>query len=108
MLRGATVTASSITILQAPLQAAKQPPPHQATIQVPLPGNSSTHFFIRFDLCGLFFPLLSLPHVSFLHCYCFSHSQSTGGDQANAIYLELERMGESFEQLLHTHMSFND
>ena len=22
-----------------------------------------------------------------------SHSQSTGGDQANAIYLELERMG---------------
>ena len=24
--------------------------------------------------------------------------------QANAIYLELERMGESFEQLLHTHL----
>ena len=25
-------------------------------------------------------------------CLC-SHCQSTGGDQANAIYLELERMG---------------
>ena len=28
--------------------------------------------------------------------------------QANAIYLELERMGESFEQLLHTHLSLSD
>ena len=28
-------------------------------------------------------------------CFCVlrSHSQATGGDQANAIYLELERMG---------------
>ena len=28
--------------------------------------------------------------------------------QANAIYLELERMGESFEQLLHTGLSLSD
>ena len=26
-------------------------------------------------------------------CVLHSHSQATGGDQANAIYLELERMG---------------
>ena len=36
-------------------------------------------------------------HVLLLLYMCFyvlrSHSQATGGDQANAIYLELERMG---------------
>ena len=36
-------------------------------------------------------------HVLLLLCMYFcvlrSHSQATGGDQANAIYLELERMG---------------
>ena len=32
--------------------------------------------------------LVNSPHC----CYC-SHSQSTGGDQTNALYLELERLG---------------
>ena len=36
-------------------------------------------------------------HVLLLLYMCFyvlrSHSQATGGDQANAIYLELKRMG---------------
>jgi hypothetical protein len=35
---------------------------------VPLPGNALSHFFL-------------------------SHSQSTGGDQTNAIYLELQQLG---------------
>jgi hypothetical protein len=35
---------------------------------VPLPGNAQSHFFL-------------------------SHAQSTGGDQTNAIYLELQHLG---------------
>ena len=34
------------------------------------------------------------PHMLLYACVCLcSHCQSTGGDQGNAIYLELERMG---------------
>ena len=35
---------------------------------------------------------MSLSLLSHTHLY-ISHSQATGGDQSNAIYLELERMG---------------
>ena len=56
--------------------AKPQPPshPHQSNLAksgtVPLPAGALTHFFL-------------------------SHSQATGGDQTNAIYLELRQMGFS-------------
>jgi len=59
------------------LSAKPQPPSHtpqsnpaKAGGTVPLPAGALTHFFL-------------------------SHSQATGGDQTNAIYLELRQMGFS-------------
>jgi hypothetical protein len=61
------------------LQPLLQPAPHTSAVApatttsanariIPLPGDSHTHFFL-------------------------SHCQSTGGDQVNAIYLELQKLG---------------
>jgi hypothetical protein len=61
---------------QLPSSAKPPPPshPHQSNPAkadtVPLPAGALTHFFL-------------------------SHSQATGGDQTNAIYLELRQMGFS-------------
>jgi hypothetical protein len=64
---------------KAALQPSLQPASHTSAVApatttsanagtIPLPGDSHTHFFL-------------------------SHCQSTGGDQTNAIYLELQKLG---------------
>jgi hypothetical protein len=61
-----TPSASQSVGTGSELKARRTSMPARST--VPLPSNMENHFFI-------------------------SHCQSTGGDQANAIYLELERLG---------------
>ena len=88
----------------APRHSAPEPLPQRkhnhaptksiAAAAVPVPGSFDSHFFIRFvgrawHQCGC---LALTPASAFVVCVC-SHSQASGGDQANAIYLELERMG---------------
>jgi hypothetical protein len=72
---GSTGSSASLAPLAKPSKAVR--PQHQVGIgpvakggSIPLPGNASNHFFL-------------------------SHCQATGGDQTNAIYLELRQLGFS-------------
>ena len=76
-----------------------------AAAAVPVPESFAHHFFIRFEFAVRLWInnrlssryLRPLACASNASCFCSlrrcSHCQASGGDQANAIYLELERMG---------------
>ena len=61
---------------------------------VPVPEGFLHHFFLRFAI-SVDLTLLSSLTQKFLvpNPHHHSHCQATGGDQANSLYLELERMG---------------
>ena len=64
-------------------------PGRQSRTAVRLPEGYSNHFFIRLVASRtLVCSCLMWP------CLFSSHSQSSGGDQANTLYLEFERLGE--------------